>query len=60
MLGRTEWLLAPRRGESFPGLSTSKTCSCTSYSLDLNSAQKSSTSCISRYDLDMKHDAMVL
>lgn len=58
MLGKREWL-APHHGESFPGLSTSKTRICTSYSFDLNSAEKSSASCISSYDLDMKHDAVV-
>lgn len=60
MLGRREWLLAPCHGEHFPGLSALKICSCTAYSFDLNSAQKSSASCISRYDFDMKRDAMVL
>lgn len=60
MLGRRECLPAPRHGESFPGLSTSKACSCTSYSFDLNSAQKSSASCVSRYDLGMQHDVMGL
>lgn len=60
MLRRRECLPAPHHGESFPALSASKARSCTSYSFDLNSAQKISASCVSRYDLDMKLDVMGL